>query len=332
MRHHRPILLPFALAMLAAVAAPIGRAAMVGAAADTSTAGGARTLHVQLRHDGLTRSYVLHIPPQAAAGAPLPLMLNFHGAMGSGLIQERFTGMDATADRHGFVVAYPDGTSAFAGRRGGGGNFGLLWNAGTCCARAVIDQVDDVGFALALVDDVAHRTSIDLGRVYATGMSNGAMLAHRLAAEAPDRIAAIAPVAGGLVYQRFAPTRAVPLLHIHSVDDPRALYNGGLGPSWSGYQVLHPDILAMMAQWAKADACTGGPQVVDTRRAKNGDTATLLRWQGCPAGVEVAHWKLTGAGHVWPGHPAHQQRLLGNDTLVLDANEEIWSFVSRFRR
>ena len=56
------------------------------------------------------------------------------------------------------------------------------------------------------------------------------MMAYRLAAEAAERIAAIAPVAGAMQLAAFAPARPVPVLHVHSVDDPRALYAGGLGP------------------------------------------------------------------------------------------------------
>ncbi len=48
--------------------------------------------------------------------------------------------------------------------------------------------MDDVGFFIELLDDLARRTSVDRARVYATGLSNGAMMAYRLAAEASDRI------------------------------------------------------------------------------------------------------------------------------------------------
>ena len=106
----------------------------------------------------------------------------------------------------------------------------LTWNAGTCCAYSVINKVDDVGFVRALIDKLAEKFPIDRRRIYATGMSNGGMMAHRLAAEARDIVAAVAPVAGGMVLPVIKTARAVPVLHIHSVDDPRALYTGGLGP------------------------------------------------------------------------------------------------------
>jgi polyhydroxybutyrate depolymerase len=281
---------------------------------------------IELAFGGHVRDYLVHVPPAAAAGRPLPLVLNFHGAASNAAGQQGFSHLDDLADRAGFVAVYPDGTGRFK-------RF-LTWNAGTCCGSAMIQHVDDVGFAVAVLDDCARRTPVDRQRVYATGMSNGAMMAHRLAAEVPERIAAIAPVAGGMVYQRFGPGLTVPVLQIHSVDDPRALYHGGLGPTFPGtaYRVLHPDVDEMMRRWADHDGCPAMPRVVATLHAPNGQTATHLVWAPCRDGAEVALWRLKGAGHVWPGVPAHLPRILGTDTTILDADQAIWEFVSRFRR
>ncbi|HXT20065.1 MAG TPA: PHB depolymerase family esterase, partial [Thermoanaerobaculia bacterium] len=279
---------------------------------------------IVLRHGGRQRRYLVHVPPAAASGRALPVLLSFHGAGGSAAGQQRFTRTDSLADREGFLVVYPEGTDS-------GGL--LTWNAGTCCGPGVAGRVDDVGFALAVVDDLALRTGVDPHRLYATGMSNGGMMAHRLAAEASNRVAAIAPVAGGLVYQRFAPARPVSVLHIHSLDDPIALYRGGLRGRLAGVETMNPDIDRMMARWAAADGCTGGPETGAERRDASGHTARLLSWSGCAGGSEVRLWQLTGAGHVWPGQqPGRGLRLLGTPTTVIDANEEIWRFVSRFRR
>jgi polyhydroxybutyrate depolymerase len=277
---------------------------------------------LSVRHDGRTRRYLVHVPPAAENGRALPLLLSFHGAGGTPAGQQRFSHTDSVADREGFLVVYPEGTDS-------GGL--LVWNAGTCCGPLVAGRVDDVGFALAVVDDLAQRTAVDRHRLYATGMSNGAMMAHRLAAEVPDRIAAIAPVAGGLVYQRFAPARPVPVLHIHSLDDPIALYHGGLRGRLAGAVRMNPNVDTMMARWAAADGCTDRPVVRAQRLDARGHSARLLAWSGCAGGSEVRLWQLTGAGHVWPGQPGHL-RVLGTPTTVIDANEEIWKFVSRFRR
>src|SRR5260370_17522341 len=131
--------------------------------------------------------------------------------------------MDSAAEAEGFLAGYPDGTGGMPDRL-------LPWNAGTCCAYSVINKIDDVGFTLALLADLDARHPVDRRRVYATGLSNGAMMAWRLAVEASGQIAAIAPVAGAKVLRAGQPSRPVSLIHFHSVDDPPAPFPRGPGP------------------------------------------------------------------------------------------------------
>jgi polyhydroxybutyrate depolymerase len=236
------------------------------------------------------------------------------------------------ADREGFLVAYPEGTGPLPRRL-------LTWNAGDgCCGYARTRQVDDVGFAAAVIEDLSRRLPVDRRRVYATGHSNGAILSHRLAAERPDLFAAIVPVAGALDLGFFAPVRPVAVLQIHSVDDPRALYAGGLGPPFPGTsnRVLHRPVQAGLNRWISANGCSTRPDTSEVRQGTGreaGQTATLLVWT-CRDGLEVGHWKLAGAGHGWPGHspPPGGERLAGPRTAIVVAAEEIWRFVSRFRK
>ena len=155
----------------------------------------------RLEHGGRARSYVLHVPLRQASG-PRPLLLAFHGGGGNGPGFQEYAGLDALADRDGWLVAYPNGTSRWFDERL------LTWNAGDCCGYAQAPTVDDVGFALAVIDDVARPRTADRRRVYATGHSNGAMLAYRLAAEAAERVAAIAPVAGAMSLEHVRSLRA----------------------------------------------------------------------------------------------------------------------------
>jgi polyhydroxybutyrate depolymerase len=135
---------------------------------------------------------------------------------------------------------------------------------------------------------------------------------------------------------RFASERAVPVLHIHSVDDGRALYGGGLGAPYplTGTRVLHPPVEERLAQWARTNGCGAEPEAKERREWAAGGgvehTATRLAYPGCKA--ETALWKLTGAGHVWPGGVLdYLPWLLGAGTRVIDANEEMWRFFSRHR-
>jgi polyhydroxybutyrate depolymerase len=286
-----------------------------------------------LEHNQLRRSYLVHVPPQVAAGKRLPVVLNFHGGGAHAREQKSYSRMDDAAAREGYIAVYPNGSGGIGGRL-------LTWNAGTCCGPAAANRVDDVGFALALLDDLARRTPVDAARIYATGLSNGSMMAYRLAAEASGRIAAVAGVAGAMTLPRFAPRLAVPVMHIHSVDDRRALYEGGFGLAFpiTDTRVLHQPVAAMMEEWVAHNRCPAEPRVSAPISGKPdapdaSHTATRHVYAPCRDGTEVVLWKLTGAGHVWPGGlQDYLTLLLGKSTTVIDANAEMWRFFSRFRR
>ena len=286
-----------------------------------------------LTHGGRRRSYVLHVP-ERGSGRERPLLVAFHGGGGNAAGFRDYAGLNAVADREGFLVVYPSGTGPLR-------SVLLTFNAGNnCCGSALRQRVDDVGFAVAVIEDVAKRERVDRRRVYATGHSNGAIMAYRLAAERADIVAAIAPVAGAMSVDRFAPVRSVPVLHIHSVDDPRALYAGGVGPPFPGTdnRVTHAPVEAALGQWVKHNGCGPKPVATETRRGKTGTpdashTATRLAYTPCSSGAEVVHWKLTGAGHGWPGGPSPvREQLSGPKTTVVNAADEIWAFVSKYTR
>jgi polyhydroxybutyrate depolymerase len=279
-----------------------------------------------IRHGGRQRRYIVHVPPGATGN--LPVLLAFHGGGGNASGFQQYAELDPIADRERFLVVYPNGTGPLPNRL-------LTWNAGDgCCGYALNNQVNDLGFAISVVSDLETRTPIDRQRVYATGHSNGAIFAHRLAAERSGIIAALAPVAGSLDLRSFAPTRAVPVLQIHSVDDPRALYAGGLGPPFPGTdnRVQHQPVQAGLDRWIVANGCSTR---ADTAAVKpgTGQSATQLVWRGCRGGAEVAHWKLTGSGHGWPGDapPPGGESIAGPQTRLIRAADEVWAFVSRFR-
>ena len=268
------------------------------------------------------RSYIVHVPPGAAM--PRPVVINLHGGGSNASQQQKYAQMDPLADREQFIVVYPDGTGRAAMH---------VWNAGTCCGRAPLQKVDDVAFIRHVVDDVASRIPIDRTRIYATGMSNGSMMSYRLAAEAPDLVAAIAPVSGSMVLMQFHPALPVPIMHFHSVDDPIAKYNGGLGPERSAQvtRTEHPPVEVQLAKWIAHNGCPTTPKIEKTLSG-DGTTATKMVYAPCSSGAPVVFWKLTGSGHVWPGRSSKAERVLGRPNLLVDANEEIWAFFRNFTR
>jgi polyhydroxybutyrate depolymerase len=262
-----------------------------------------RTLSV----DGGTRTYYVHVPP----GAPKPaaLVFAFHGggmtALGDGgLAFENFAHVIPKSDASGFVLVEPEGTPAL----GALSHPGALdvFNAGNCCeaAEQKNGNVDDVGFVAAMIDAVAMETCIDPKRVFATGLSNGGMLSHRLACQLSDKIAAIAAVSGGMGNRDLdtqppttlfpcSPTRRVPVLHIHGTQDACYPYDGGWGP----LSLLTFEAVPVTIQgWLTRNGCgSGAPTTVSTHGA-----ASCFLYP-CPKTAEVELCTIDGGGHYWPG-------------------------------
>jgi polyhydroxybutyrate depolymerase len=286
---------------------------------------------LSLRVADRNRRYIVHVPPQARENRPLPVILSFHGGGGTAKGGQEYAGADPLADREGIIMVYPEGTGTLPRRL-------HTWNAGSCCGYARDHHVDDVGFVRALLDDLARRAPVDQRRVYATGLSNGGMMSYRLAAELGDRIAAIAPIAGGMVVDSIRSPRPVPIMHIHSIDDPRALYKGGLGPPFpfTHARVMHPVMDSVIAHWVAFDRCPQAPAVGETIHGRATSpsathTATPIRYGPCAGGSEFVLWKLTGAGHVWPGAGVQSwQQYVGPATDVIGADTLMWRFFQRF--
>ena len=282
---------------------------------------------ITVQYGARERSAIVHVPVRAPERRDIPVIINFHGGGGHASNEQEYALMDRLADRQLFLAVYPNGTGRFSKRL-------LTWNAGSCCGYAAVHQIDDIGFVRVLIDKIAEVMPIDRRRIYATGLSNGAMMAHRLAAEAGDLIAGIAPIAGGMVLPVIKSQRAIPVMHIHSLDDPRALYGGGLGPPFpfTNSRVFHPNIDQMISRWVKHNGCLAEPAIDRQLESKEPrQSATRYVYHGCREGSEVVLWKLSGAGHVWPGgKPKVLERILGPSTEIIDANQEMWDFFQRF--
>ncbi len=263
---------------------------------------------------GHSRIVIVHVPSNYKGSTKVPLVLNMHGSGSTARDQELFTGMDATADANGFIVAYPQGLIP--------DGTGFDWNVPG--VPLVGDRpvpahaANDVAFLTQLVGVLEQRYCIDPSRVYATGFSGGARTASQLACDASKVFAAVAPVSG-LRRPTPCPTgRPVPIISFHGTADPVDPYNGHGQAYWT-YSVAQA-----AADWAQQDGCSTHPAT-----SKPQATVTLSAYGHCGGGASVELYTISGEGHEWPGGPplpAALTSLLGAQSNAIDADNVMWAF------
>lgn len=283
--------------------------------------------HVQdiaMQHDGIERRYLLHVPPDLDPATPAALVLCLHGGGGTADQMARFTGFSALSDEKGFLVVYPD-------------SVGRIWEDGRE-GRALPNRhgpIDDVGFLSAVIDDVSRRHAVDPKRIFATGPSNGGFMSHRLGIELSNRIAAIAPVIGGIaepLAERVAPAQPVSVLIIQGTEDPLVPYDGGnvrVGGRERGRLISTADAVK---RWVAANGCAEPPNVEVRPDAdpRDGCRVTVMTYTGGRAGSEVLLYRIDGGGHTWPGGSQYlPKRLIGRVCRDFDATRTIWEFFER---
>lgn len=281
-----------------------------------------RTLDV----DGVERWYLVTVPEAHDGAVPVPLVLDFHGLAEGAEVHTKMSAFSDTAESEGFVVAFPHGTGA-----------PVQWKTTTA------DPANpDLAYVTQLLDTLGRELCIDESRVYATGLSMGAMMSSTLACTMGDRFAAIAPVAGITDPDPCEPGRPVPVLAFHGTADEILLFNGGVGDKLG--EVLggqdqpgpttttapvdldgagHPETVAT---WAERNGCD--PEATDEEVSDE----VIRRAYECPAGADVEFLIVKGGGHTWPGSEFSKALvdIVGPTTFDIDATEEIWAFFERF--
>ena len=268
---------------------------------------------------GRTRWYRVHIPLSYQPGVPTAVLLGFHGGGGDARGFAETTELEGTADRHGFIAVFPEGTGPL-----GPWVFALLtWNAGNCCGYAQEHDIDDVGFVRDLLGDLASHYAIDPNRIFATGLSNGGMMSYRLGVELADRLAAVAPVAAALGVSR-TPQRPIPLIAFHGALDTNVPWQGGVGSGVSGTDFMsQSESLAPFVEINQAQPPTGPSQVIGQ--------AQLYVAAPPETKADIHYWWLLDQGHSWPGQPSqiNPSEPFNRD---VDTNEELWAFFSAHAR
>jgi polyhydroxybutyrate depolymerase len=265
--------------------------------------------------NGLTRSYTLNLPPNYYDANNFSLVIALHGGGGSAEQFETTSKLTDKANASGFIVVYPEGvqSTGILGARS--------WNAGNCCDYASDNNIPDVAFIMGLIEKLSSTYKIKPEKVYATGHSNGGMLAYRLACELSGKIAAIAPNSSTMVVnQPCNPSRGVPILHMHSVLDTHVPYEGGMGTKVGTRGVYLPPLADVLSEWSAKNTCkTPAQVVVDDSRYK------LTKWLNCNNNASLEYYLTQDGGHGWPGGlPGGPNSDI--PATSINANDLLWDF------
>jgi len=296
-----------------------------------------------------TRPYLVHVPSPVPTGA-LPIFLAIHGGGGNASAMLRSTCasgdpsdstcLNALSDQEGFVVVYPNGTAnpdwckqdpkycEVRTFNAGGGKFGYNCASGYACDT----DIDELAYFNNLLSDVATIVNVDQSRIYASGISNGGAMSHRLACQMSNRIAAIASVAAANQFSTSddcSPVRAVPVMEIHGLSDAVWPYYGGP----SNQSTVVGDMFSektSVQDWVIRNHCDPGAGIVNwlpNVDPINGTRAGIAINSSCADNSEVIHYFIQGGGHAWPGGwQILPPSTMGYVSYAISGNQIIWDF------
>jgi polyhydroxybutyrate depolymerase len=276
-----------------------------------------------IMHDGLNRTYRIHIPPDIEQIESPSIVFVLHGGGGTGENTERtltLGGFNILSDENGFIVAYPDGIERH-------------WNDGRDINdTAHQEKIDDVGFLSKLIDNLTAEFNADPNRIFFTGISNGAMMSLRLAFDIPEKIASIAPVAGAIptdILPENITDIPVSVFVLSGTHDPLVPWEGGLIGTENNPRGTCISVPESVEFWVERNNCNNTPE---GKWLPNRNKLDLCRihcdtYVNGDNGTEVVLYEIKRGGHTWPGGYQYLPKfLIGRTCKDIDANEEIWEF------
>ena len=250
---------------------------------------------------GIEREFTMYIPEEYNHDSPSPLMFVFHGFGGSNNMIMYSSNFNSISERENFIVVYPQGSSLWGSSH---------WNVGGFTNGSDVDDVAYVDFLIGLI---SQQYNVNLDRLYATGMSNGGFFSFLLACQLSEKIAAIASVTGSMTTDTFEncnPSKEVPIMQIHGVDDPIVTYNGNTF-------IGSLSIESILNYWRLNNYCSHYEESELNDSDPNDDfyVHRILFYNGI-SGSKVDHYKVFGGGHIW---------FMEDD---INSSELIWEFFS----
>lgn len=300
---------------------------LIFAAAPAALSAGGRVKDFSIDHGGYKRTWKVYSPSGLEPGKKYPVYFLLHGGGGKAEGMRKLT-RGAFEKAGGAIVVYPQGVDE-------------NWNdyRGDKSRKAQRENIDDADFLQAVLDSVLGGYPGDPARVYAAGISNGAMMSYALACRAADRFAAVAPVAGAMpenLAAACAPSRPVPVLMIGGDKDNLVHWEGGQVTGPFGKKKLGAILSAEKSRdfWLEKNSCDMSRKAsgYSDPDPEDGLAVSRERYESCAGGAAVEFVRIHGGGHTWPGGLQYlPAAIIGKTSRELDASEEIMKFFGRFR-
>ncbi|WP_207496967.1 extracellular catalytic domain type 1 short-chain-length polyhydroxyalkanoate depolymerase [Aridibaculum aurantiacum] len=261
------------------------------------------------------RRYIVYLPTgyHADSMKKYPLVFNFHGGGMTMTEQMFYSGMNKSADKNSFIAVYPQGINQD-------------WNVGF--ETSYRHGTNDVGFVEKLLEYLVKQYRVDETAVYATGLSRGGFFCHRLAAELPGKIAAIASVGGLLpdsVVAFHTSKTPIPVMIIHGTADEVVKYEGKTGAYKSAAETYN--------YWKVLNNLSAAKETTTTIDRHRSDSTTVTTRTVGDGKAAVSLVSIVGGGHTLPGADAFNIGFpLGKTTREIEFNEITWNFFARYRR
>ena len=258
--------------------------------------------------NGITRTYLLHLPDNLKKNAPLVVVLHGYG----GTADPQKYGMDEISDKYGFAVCYPQGEKDGRGKP--------CWNVGYPFQEDM--EIDDVDFLCKLAKHLQTKYDLSRKNTFCTGMSNGGEMCYVLACQRPDVFSAVAPIAGLTMKWLYkscpCPANPIPVFEVHGTKDKTSEWNGDLKNEggWGAYM----SVPLAIHFWVAANRCT--QEITDTLPKINPESDRFVishKFINGVGGNEVWLYEIVNGTHSWGS----------ND---INTSEEIWKFFQKFLR
>ena len=287
-------------------------------------------------HDEYERCWITYVPEKVNGTELVPLIIDLHGWSLSAFEQREISGFDNIAEEYGAILLNPEGLALGGDPTTGGSE--ESWNAGWCCADAVANGVDDLGFLNQLIEVAIQIHPVDPDRVYVTGWSNGCAMSYYLSFYSSDKIAAMACMAMYLLADIPDEYDPIPMMEIHGVLDDNVWYAWGSRPiifnpgAWFDNSAYQTGAIENMYEVAKHNNCAGSMPDLN-------DVDGLYSIQGftdCQNSAEVQLVTLYAGTHN-PyekdyGSPEEFPRYVPGNGGLIPTTQIAWDFLSQYSK